>query len=147
MTVDVDSSRTRAALRHIHTAIHAAAQLVIRDTMQVAVDEAKATKLWQDGTPAVTRGTIHAEEGILSGQVVAGGAAHFLEGGTRAHAITAVNGRALRFHVNGQVVIRRSVQHPGTEPRPFMREARDRAAFAATFAADIHVGHAVQSVA
>jgi hypothetical protein len=41
-------------------------------------------------------------------------------GGTRAHQITAVKARALRFLWHGNVHFAKSVQHPGFAARPFM---------------------------
>jgi hypothetical protein len=144
--VKIDASRTIEALRTLRGGIRQAAQLALRDVMKVAVDEAKATTLWNDQRP-LTRGTITKSEGILQGTVSAGGAAHFLEWGTRPHRIEARNGQALRFMVNGQVIYRRSVNHPGTAPRPFLRHARDRAAMAATYAAEIYVSYAIEHAA
>jgi len=54
--------------------------------------------------------------------------APYVEYGTRAHVIRPRPGRqALRFPFGGGFLIRRSVQHPGTKPKPFFfadREAR-----------------------
>ncbi len=47
--------------------------------------------------------------------------ARFLEGGTRAHVITARRGRVLRFMSGGGPVFRRSVQHPGTRAYKFIQ--------------------------
>jgi len=56
--------------------------------------------------------------------------APFVEHGTRPHVIRPRPGRqALRFFSDGRAVIRRKVNHPGTEPRPFFFadfEARKR---------------------
>ena len=48
-------------------------------------------------------------------------AIHNFGGKTKAHPITARNGKALRFAGSGGIVMRRSVQHPGskTPARPF----------------------------
>lgn len=47
--------------------------------------------------------------------------------GTRPHVIRAKNGKALAFPgSNGQTIFRRSVNHPGTRPRPFLRNAVDQ---------------------
>lgn len=56
--------------------------------------------------------------------------AHLVEFGTRPHVIRAAPGSAL--NVNGTVT--KSVQHPGTQGRPFMRPAAD-AGFARAVAA------------
>jgi hypothetical protein len=51
-------------------------------------------------------------------------AAIFVTGGTRPHRITPRRqGGVLRFTVNGQVVYARYVNHPGTKPNDFLRQA------------------------
>ncbi len=53
--------------------------------------------------------------------------AHALDKGARPHVIRARRGKALRFVKNGQLVFRRSVQHPGNKPYRFLSRARDAA--------------------
>lgn len=53
--------------------------------------------------------------------------AKFVEEGTAPHIILPRRRKVLRFVQNGAVRFSRGVFHPGTEPRPFMAEARDRA--------------------
>lgn len=43
--------------------------------------------------------------------------------GTKPHEIKARKKKALRFEYQGQTVIVKSVRHPGTEGKPFLREA------------------------
>lgn len=50
--------------------------------------------------------------------------AGFVEYGTKPHKIEAKGGM-LRFEVGGSIIFRRSVNHPGTKPRPFMATSRD----------------------
>lgn len=49
--------------------------------------------------------------------------ARFIDGGTQPHIIAARNAEFLRFERNGVVYFRRFVHHPGTAPRPFVRQA------------------------
>lgn len=51
--------------------------------------------------------------------------AGFVENGTRAHDITAKGG-ALRFVMNGRVMFRRTVHHPGTKATHFMANSGER---------------------
>lgn len=46
--------------------------------------------------------------------------ASFVENGTKPHTITAKGGGFLRFRVNGRVIFKRSVRHPGTRGKQFM---------------------------
>jgi len=48
--------------------------------------------------------------------------------GTKRRKIVARRKKALRFVVDGEVVYARSVNHPGTKPRPWLRTAAERVA-------------------
>ncbi len=54
------------------------------------------------------------------------GHAKFVHGGTKPHVIRARKAKALRFQAGGKTVFARSVNHPGTEPEPFLTEALER---------------------
>lgn len=47
----------------------------------------------------------------------------FVNDGTLPRVITAVNAKALRFVINGNVLFRKSVNHPGIRARHFMEDA------------------------
>ena len=49
----------------------------------------------------------------------------YVEYGTRPHIIRPVRAQALRFEVAGRVVFAKLVRHPGTKPRPFVRETAE----------------------
>lgn len=49
----------------------------------------------------------------------------FVEYGTKAHTITPNDADALNFEVGGSEVFAQRVEHPGTEPQPFMRTAAE----------------------
>ena len=89
--------------------LHAAAE--------AAAVSAKGTSLFNDRS-GETRGSIHTEAKTFSVFLIAGGAARFLEGGTRPHWI----GSAVMVAPG---TWRWIGMHPGTAARPFMREARD----------------------
>lgn len=44
----------------------------------------------------------------------------YVEFGTRPHLILPKRAKALRFEVDGEVVFARRVQHPGTQPQPYL---------------------------
>lgn len=48
--------------------------------------------------------------------------AMYVENGTKPHVIEA-KGKALRFELNGETVFRKRVNHPGSKPRYFIRDA------------------------
>lgn len=53
--------------------------------------------------------------------------AEFVENGTRRHFIYPRNGQFLRFQWGGRTVYARVVDHPGTQPQPFLGPAMDNA--------------------
>jgi hypothetical protein len=50
-----------------------------------------------------------------------------VEFGTSPHTITPNDAEVLRFEVDGEVVYTQKVEHPGTDPRPFLRPAVNEA--------------------
>lgn len=52
----------------------------------------------------------------------------FVHEGTRPHLIRPRTARALRFDVGGRTVFAKSVHHPGTKARPFLRNAAEQVA-------------------
>jgi hypothetical protein len=67
---------------------------------------------------------------LISAEVSAGGAARFLQEGTRPHIIRARRAAALHFYWEkmGREVWFKHVSHPGTRPNPFMSIAAARVA-------------------
>jgi hypothetical protein len=49
--------------------------------------------------------------------------ASYVRDGTAPHEIVARNASALRFEVSGSVLFRKRVQHPGTRPDPWYKDA------------------------
>lgn len=145
MTATVHGERARAGLQLLKAGIQHAAQEALRAGVDAAYASAVSTPRFRDRRPPEegTRGSIrHRIEG-LQGFVEASGAARFLEYGTPPHVIVA-HGKALRFTVEGQVLFRRWVKHPGTAARPFMHEARERGLQAAEFGVEVFVNAAIQ---
>jgi hypothetical protein len=50
----------------------------------------------------------------------------FVASGTKPHIIRPMRAQALRFTVGPEVVFAMRVQHPGTQPNPFVKRATDR---------------------
>lgn len=142
MKVSVDGRRTLEGLELLEAGVVQAIGLTMRAAVKDAEKAARGTVLWKDRTGG-TRETIKGEwRGIGAGGFVkAGGASAFLENGTRAHVIR--GNPILRFVVNGQVLFRRMVRHPGTKPRPFMREARNIGELSVLFHAQAFLGAAI----
>lgn len=144
--VSVEAERAKRDLEMLRAGIHQAAGLALRAVVQATAADAKATTLFRDQTGA-TRESIRGEvkEPGRTGFVVAGGASRFLENGTPPHEIAARNAQALRFVMNGQVVFRQVVHHPGTAERPFMQQARDRGEMYAAYAFEEFVDFAIRA--
>jgi hypothetical protein len=63
---------------------------------------------------------------LIKGSVIATAPhAQFVHDGTQPHVIRARNASALVFQVGGRTIFAKSVRHPGTRARPFLREAAD----------------------
>jgi len=118
-------------------ALQGAAQLHAR---LAAVRKAPAgvARDWADATVRLARAKVRRRTGATANSiivqragdtgavVVAGGAARFLEGGTKRHTIEAADG-VLRFTMNGRPAFRKRVQSRGMRKRPFMRPAAQQA--------------------
>lgn len=119
----VDATRARAAMRGIMAALPGAQRWALDATARQAARTAQRTTQFKDRT-GLLRSRIQAQPATArSARVVANTRyAKFVENGTPAHTIRGRNGGLLRFTVNGHTIYRRSVQHPGTRPRPFMAD-------------------------
>jgi hypothetical protein len=145
VTAQVQSVKTREGLRRTAVAVRQASRAILLSAVTAAQESAKSTTLFKDhpGSKTKTRDTIKAKAFPDSGQVVARGAAIFLENGTKPHEISARSGGMLRFFANGQAVFRRRVQHPGTKATHFMGLARAHAEHVVGYAAEIYLNEAI----
>lgn len=122
--VTIDVSAFAPAWARLQGEVAYAHIVAMRDAVKIAERNARETTLWRDQRPnGGTRSTIQGNEFAGEGEIRAGGAAVFLEAGTRAHTIEPRNGKVLRFMVAGSYVFARKVNHPGTAARPFMKNA------------------------
>lgn len=133
-----DSERLRRALRRVELELDRTVPQALALIADHVVNDARSTRLFRDRSGllrrSILRGPISGSfaSGSLSVDVRAGGAgsvryAEFVHEGTRAHVIRPRRRSMLRFVSGGSFVFARSVQHPGTSPRPFIRDAVDRA--------------------
>jgi len=127
-SVEFRTEDFRAALNLLQSGLHNGAHQAVGAAATAAKDSASQTTLFRDGTEARLRNSIRKEFiDAMHARVIAGGPgipeARFIENGTRAHDIHAKGGGSLRFVMNGEVMYRRVVHHPGTAERPFMAEA------------------------
>lgn len=143
MRVLVEVASTLRGLADLEAGVVQAVGLTGQEAVKATVKAARGTTLFRDRS-GETRSTIVGEwqGNARRGFVRAGGVARFLDGGTRPHEIW---GRPfLRFVVNGETFVRRMVKHPGTRPRPFMREAREVGERAARYFGERFVGAAIR---
>ncbi|AWN04227.2 hypothetical protein PBI_SOUR_26 [Gordonia phage Sour] len=78
--------------------------------------------------PVTMAGPFRAEGGVTA-------RAHYaaaVEMGTRPHVIRARNASVLRFNVGSRTIFATEVHHPGTRPRPFLRNAAEQVIAAET---------------
>lgn len=123
--ITVDGSAFRQSLGALSLDLDRAAADALEDAVREAEQHAFATRLFNDQTQRLrssTKGTI--DRGKLTARLRnATKYAAYVEEGTRPHEIRARRARVLAFQVGGQTVYRARVMHPGTKPRPFMRQA------------------------
>ena len=102
-------------------------QQALSRTAEAAATYAKLSRLYKSHTYGL-RSSIHTKVG--TGQAIVSANARYaswVENGTRPHVIVPRRKTWLRFEQAGQIRFAKSVQHPGTQPRPFMREAQHKA--------------------
>lgn len=141
MNVVVQGEKTRVGLRGLQASIRAAIGQTLASAVEAAKSSAQKTTLYHDRT-GETRASIRSGVFGDRGFVSASGAMRFLEEGTVPHVI--VGNPILRFVVDGQVLYRRWVRHPGSRPRPVMGEARERGIQAAEYGAELYLNYAIQ---
>jgi len=142
--VRIDATKTVASLRNMNGGIVQAAALILKSAIEDTVSRAKATTAWKDRSGETRKSIVGSRTGFGTGIVTAGGASRFLENGTRAHIIEAKRAKALKFSVNGQMLFRRRVQHPGTKGAYFLTQARNAAQQDIAYAAEIFLGRVVR---
>lgn len=125
MSVSIDLRDFERAFADLQAGLQNGAHQALVSAVTAAHDSARTTDLFKDGPDAklrkaITKGTRDA----LSGFIRAGTRyAQFVESGTKPHEIRPKSAGALRFVVNGAVMFRKVVHHPGTAERPFMARA------------------------
>jgi hypothetical protein len=145
VNLEVDGRAAIQSLHALRAAIDAAVIETERAVLDATTEHARRTTLFNDRT-TVTRSSIRSVvTSFGEGFVEAGGAARYLEHGTRPHEIWARNALALRFEISGTIFFRRMVRHPGTAPRPFMQEARDFGETVAAYGADFYLERAIKA--
>ena len=144
----LDSLPAKIEANIMRAAMRAGAKVIVDDAKRrvpVATPNAENQRLY-GGRTGLLRDSIRISSrvrrkaGKLEIRLIAGGKvkgggdayyAHFVEFGTAAHVIAAPPGA--RLNVRG--IFYKSVMHPGSKPRPFMRPALDQNATAAIEAA------------
>ena len=149
--ITIDAAEILRDLALARPAVQLAAQAATYAGAAAVMDDAKATTLFNDQTGRL-RGSIRTRRAAEGGlDVVAGNDgkivyASFMETGTAPHIISGKNGGMLRFQINGQWVQKRSVNHPGTKPRPFMALAALKGAEVAGAAMEFRLAGALRDL-
>lgn len=113
----------KAASKRLETFVGVA----VDRTAQAASTYAKLTTLFRHRTYSLRSSIEATRTGKFSARTSANAKhAAYMEYGTVRHDIFPRRKKALRFVQNGAVQFRSRVSHPGTKPRPFMQQARDR---------------------
>jgi bacteriophage HK97-gp10 putative tail-component len=144
VTIRFEIGSTTEALRLLEAAIRNVTVQAVRATVQDAEDHAKRTTLFRDRTGTLRR-SIRGSASGYEGEVRANAPyATYVENGSPPREITPRGGGALRFEMNGQTVFAKRVQHPGSEERPFMQQARDHGEKVLEYGLDYSVDFAIQ---
>ena len=115
------------ALSLLQAGLHNGAHQALVAAVKAAREKAATTQLFRDVTGRLRQSITSEIDGPYKGKIAAGAKyARFVNDGTPPHEIQAKGGGTLRFvTADGRTVFRKSVHHPGTQPRPFMGEAAD----------------------
>lgn len=126
----IDSSAFRKWLSAAGSKLRAETTTALKQSAQAAALFARVSRLYRSHTYGLQKsitgrlvGPDHAQTSATAKY------ATFVENGTRDHDIrkNKAAGKPLAFMWKGQLMFRQWVHHPGTKPRPFMQEARDKA--------------------
>jgi Bacteriophage HK97-gp10, putative tail-component len=135
----IDVAAALQGIERLNAEILSVARQSLRQAASHAVTLARQTTTFKDRTGNLRASIRFEDRGLWDYRAVAGGVgsratnrkgaqyALFVEEGTRPHAIEARRAKALRFVMNGEIIFRRRVWHPGTKATNFMRDARDEA--------------------
>jgi hypothetical protein len=104
----------------------------VRDACADGAAEARSTHKYQDRTGGLTASisgrVLVSTPGAALGEIRATKEyASYVEGGTAPHVIEPRRAGALRFQIGGRTVFATKVNHPGTQPKPFMAQAHLKA--------------------
>jgi hypothetical protein len=133
ISVTIDASRLQAAIRRLPATMDVRIEQALQRSARMVEVRAKATRLFNDRTGEL-RKSIEAERpsgkwstGDANVDIVSGGFrapyAPFVHDGTRRHPIGPRNPNGvLAWPVGNRMAFAKSVVHPGTTPRPYMRE-------------------------
>lgn len=115
----------RDGLRRLGERFARAATEGLRHVAEVAQSQARNSGKFRNVTGRLYRSIVVVQRSRFRVSVEARAPyAKWVEEGTQPHVIEPVRRKALRFFVNGSLVFARRVNHPGSRPRYFMRDAR-----------------------
>lgn len=119
----IDTSAKRASFAKKRAGLDARVRLVLEAAALAAIEVARGLAPGRIGETITARSTTGAVAGVRVASSWAG--AIFVENDTAPHVIAPKNGKVLRFVANGDVRFARSVNHPGTKGKHFMRAGRE----------------------
>lgn len=133
LAISVDTKAFVSSISRARSQLDGLLYAAMLRTVEVASTYAKQSPLYRSHTYTLRssiKGLVvggFGGVGAPTGRVIANAPyAKFVEEGTRPHLILPRRAKVLRFVQNGVVRFARGVFHPGTEPRPFMKDAAER---------------------
>lgn len=122
----IDGAAFKEDLRKLAVQLYADASEAMQQCVREAERSAKTTSLFRNRTGLLQSriaGSTSSNKSSITGTLIAGTKyAEYVENGQPRHMIT--GNPNLRFVMNGVVMYRRWVDHPGAAARPFMQRAQ-----------------------
>jgi len=127
-TVGVDLTGFRQVAAKTVQALQFGARDAARNAAQEGAQEARTVGRFKNQTGRLRAGIVaefvRSSENSARWDIISKARySKFVEQGTRPHVIVPVRAVALRFVINGRVIFASKVNHPGTQPMPFMGPA------------------------
>lgn len=129
VVIEIDARKLLKMLVRAQHDLPPLAMKALGASVGIALREARRSRAFEDRTKRLRQSIRRGGSGYAGFMqfIAAGGKdapyARFVESGTRAHTIRARRKPLLRFQVAGQWVSAKEVEHPGTLPAWFMRDA------------------------
>lgn len=126
ITQEADLKNIVKTLKDVEVKTIAGFRTALKDTAEDMAKDAKSNvrrNSYKTGALHKSINTVYKKQGTEAIIQATANHASFVENGTRAHTIKAKSAKALAFNSGNKMVFAKSVKHPGTKAKPFMKPA------------------------